>query len=393
MEKHYIGITRFSLVSLNSKAWFLSQQEDYLKKLFDVARLNDRIFLFSESLKALDKARKHSQYSVYHYVFYSDLLPDEYKNKLLGICNNYNFIYPVMLESTEKRSLHKIISLDLVSKDKIKNNDLIGLYNLDDDDFLGIDYFKYSEKYLKYEFLNFKVSYGLGMIGLYSKEKFFNVRESYFPKVNIGILSLGRVSNDDLQLPVGGSHMFIDKTTPIILDSTKTMYFWTRHHGQDTNSRRKDEFGINLSNLDSMTLVSEHEVQKVFPEVYSNMMQEKLLLEISDLDTPLNIVCNGAIKFVFDIKSKVVGRLRPLLSFKFYDRKGVLLENIDPNPIGVVLSANKNIGFYRYISSTSDDNNEIILNLPVNVYSLAINLIPRENCLKISNVRLFQLNF
>lgn len=390
MDKCYVGITRFSLVSENSKAWLISQQKSYLENLFSPTRLNDRIMLFSKSLAALNGAVKESPYAVYHFVFYSDILPDLYKSQLLNICEEYNFVYPIKINSKKNQSLTENIENFLLSEG-IEEKVLIGMYGLDDDDFLSQDYFSYSSKYLKLEYCGFRVSYGSGMIGLYDKGRFFNIRESYFPKVNIGILTIGKIVLGKIQLPPGGSHMLIDKAAPLILDSTKCMYFWTRHKGQDTNTRRNDEFGINVFNLDSLPLVDSNKLQKKFPIIHENIINEKHLLTVSNIDKAISIICGGKLKFLFEVKILESGKQRPLISLIFKDKAGNVLSDLDCKKIGIVLSANKDIGYYRYISSDSRVDNEIILNLPISVHSITLSVFSRDNQLIVNNLRIYQL--
>lgn len=170
MNKLFIGYTRFSLVLQESKAWVISQKESYLKELFNEDRLRNRLFFLKKSLESL--ALSESSYEKYHFIFYSDILPNSFKKELLEISASFDFAIPILVENKNTFNFLKIIS-DWISYNTNINQALLGIYNLDDDDFLSNNYFKYSEKYLRERFIGFHVSYGLGIKSYFYDNVFF----------------------------------------------------------------------------------------------------------------------------------------------------------------------------------------------------------------------------
>lgn len=241
----FILITRFSLFIPNSPAWLLSVNKDneesineYKRQLFDTSRLRFRLdFLRNITLPIIFQASK--KHPILQILKYSVLLPDEFKKELLELGKEYPFL--VLCEYNEEGKYPKAdldIASDYFNDLWAKDRDsIVGMTILDDDDCLSIDYFDRATPYLNKTFAKKAISFGLGINGVFDQEnKLIKFSESYYPKVNIGLLRVGvyRHKTHKIVMPRMGSHGRADRTLPVLLDSREVSYFWSRHAYQDT---------------------------------------------------------------------------------------------------------------------------------------------------------------
>lgn len=236
----FIIITRFSLFVPKSSSWLVSKSKDlenYKKIIFDEERLNFRLnFIKKITLPIISEASK--KHNIAHIIKYSNLLPGKYKSELERLSQKYPFL--VLCEHDENGEYPipdmqiGINKLNLASH----NKDLfVGVLVLDDDDALAIDYFDRAALYLNKSFLGMALSFGLGVNGIFNEEnQLIKITESYYPKVNIGLMRVGIFRLDLHNIIMGsmGSHGRADRFVPVILDSRKISYFWSRHSYQDT---------------------------------------------------------------------------------------------------------------------------------------------------------------
>jgi hypothetical protein len=254
-QKIFIGITRFSVYAPKSVEWVASKEtsanlektsnDDYKKYLFSAERLDIRCFIFFElSLPILEVMSKKHNYK--HIIQYSAELPEEYKRKLSVIEKKYPFIYLDLIDNLENRTskLYKTVVPNLIensfekTNQKDKENITFGIFNLDDDDLLGINFLNKMAEYIDSKYSKKVISFGLGVTAFFDEASrlFSNPREAYLPKINIGLMRVCEyiLKERKIIFPKSGSYMTVDKVTPVILDSREISYFWVRSFNQDT---------------------------------------------------------------------------------------------------------------------------------------------------------------
>lgn len=390
MEKIFIGYTRFSLVSQESKAWLISQKEDYLKVLFNEKRLNNRLFFIEKSMLSLSISG--SSYKKQHFIFYSNLLPERFKEKLFLICKQFDFVIPVEVQSNSEFDFIGHISKWLSMNNRKQS--LVGLYNLDDDDFLSKDYFSYSEKYLQECFLNFHISYGLGIKSYFYRSNFSGAIENYLPKINIGILTICQYKEGKIHWPGGGSHPTLDKRVPVILDSREHLYFWTRHHHQDTNSVKKRNYEDTIT---SFNKIDENILKEKFPIIYRT---HKKLMKISALqqDNTGSFIFNNKglsrLRIYYDSTHSIedINKLKPLISFQFTNIDLILINKMEIKEIGLMKSLNEDYGFYRYLKGTNGKKHiDIDINIPKEISEIKLKVFTRGALFTALSIDVFQL--
>ena len=101
--------TRFSIYSPGDSAWVLSQlkEADYLDYLFDEERLSFRWRMFERfSIPNLIK-NYESVDSFGSIIYYSEELPNKWKDKLFGLESRYSFIKPCQSRTGKAREFIK----------------------------------------------------------------------------------------------------------------------------------------------------------------------------------------------------------------------------------------------------------------------------------------------
>lgn len=383
MKKIFVGYTRFSLVDPGSKAWIVSQRNDYLEKLFSPKRLDDRFQIFFEcSLPALRSASSKTSISFIHLFLYSEEIGINYKRIITEKCSQDKFLIPVEVKTGANLDIKKIIETKL---NQMNIDDaIVGRFSLDDDDILSSDYFIKSQEYMQEPFLGKILSFGKGITGVFENGNFSSVREIYHPKVNIGMLYFCRLANGILNVPRGGNHMLVDQKSPLILDSRNHMFFWTRHAGQDTMLGKN----ISINSLvEQNSLISNDLLNSNFPTISNKILKRKTLFE-SNLNANINDVQDGFIisshgrlffKFSFEC-SEGVEEKSILAKFVFSDEDSKKLISGASKIFGVSISENKKIGFYRYIYMKKNVNHaEISVFVPDDFQEFEVFVINRSS--------------
>lgn len=257
LRKKIIGYTRFSVYLNDSKHWLISQKKDYLTRIFNPERLDIRFdIFFNHTMSSIKKGiNKLNNIDYTHFLFYSSNLPSIYKEQLAAKAKDYTFLFLVEVDS----SLSSFSYVEYIESYLLKyykdSSLVIGLFGIDDDDMLSVSYFQNVEHYLQKAFVGMRVSFCEGLTGYYDNGYFSSIRRVNFPKINIGIFSIGTFNKNGLKLPLEGNHMHLDKKGPVIIDSRIPMYFWTKHDKQDTNLKSQ----FNVSAMESLQLIHNKE--------------------------------------------------------------------------------------------------------------------------------------
>lgn len=404
----FIGRTKFSVFSTASGAWkatngsrFKSQSE-YKSYLFSDARLEPRITIFTKySLPQIELASKGHDVTLL--VSYSELLPEKYENQLIAAAAKYHFL---ILERQETGKAH--VSLDSIAREKLAiSNDPrqpFGIFRLDDDDILPADYFDQNAPYIKSEFVGMQISHGIGISAIYKDGTFFNARRTYHPMLNIGYTSIHNFDADGhmSKLPVTG-HNVADRTYPVIMDSRKLGYLWTRHAAQDT--------ALGLVEVDEDSLISAfkrhmdrhpavnnmEEVYSAFPVLINHITNASTPESTREemIDNPVELKAQGlrfkpksvggSVRITITANCDMKSEIRnSLISFIFVDEAGLRIdpelldEHFKDQPIS--RSNNARIGWFRYMSSKPGLNRTVTaFTLPKGVYLAVASIMKWRN--------------
>jgi hypothetical protein len=255
----YIGVTRFSLFTPGSLEWKSSREtaheiESYKKELFKDDRLKARSYIFFNlSLPILQELSKKYDYE--HIILYSPELPPLYSGYLEDIGKKYPFIKVLCTTENDRyQNQNNLIKNIIESSNYCKS--IFGLFNLDDDDLLSVDYFDLASKYMLPQNEGMIVSLCAGLTGIFniSQKKIKLVRDDYTPKINIGLLKICHYSAESkkIKIPKISSHMTADLFAPVILDARNIGYFWLRSNIQDTLFG--NDISKNIKSLESSLL-------------------------------------------------------------------------------------------------------------------------------------------
>lgn len=359
----FFGITRFSLFLPNSTAWYLSKDtvdnelkiQAYKDKLFSSSRLEERIdIFFNISLPTLLRMKKNYQY--YHILQISDEMPTHYKKIIKQSCEKYSF---VILQEVDRYG-HSQKTLEKIILDKLQGRKrCFGLFSLDDDDVLSIDYFDKANIYIDDKFKGHVASFGTGITGLLTQGNIVKEpRVCYEPKINIGLLRICWINNNKVHIPALGNHKYVDKFSPTLLDSREIMYYWCKHLNQDSSRSFNDkqhQMNLILADLEKCEKISIDEFLKnKFPLLNFKTEEELTTVINHDIETTLNKdlllnfnKINGKISIEFNVNIEnflnVVDANRALIaSFEFADEPDVVAT--------LSKSQDRDIGFFKYIA-------------------------------------------
>lgn len=286
----FIATTRFSVYQPKSSAWVISKQatnddaEDaYKNTLFDEDRLNFRLgFLVNVTLPILEKASKG--YKFLHVIEYSSLLQKKYVEILKKVTEKYNF---VRLNEYDENGISETnstkIAVDYFNSAQLNKDFIVASFVLDDDDCISLDFFEKGKKYLNNAFYGFVISHALGVNGVFDENgEIVNITESYYPKVNIGLIRIGVYRNErnTIVYPrLQGGHMRVDRSVPTVIDSREVSYWWSKHTSQDT------------SNLDSYAKGYERlkQAEHIDKSIIFNKFGEDILDNIKSIANGINI--------------------------------------------------------------------------------------------------------
>lgn len=237
-DTYLIGVTRFSLLLPNSSQWKLSAQAEsqrsYAEALYDPARLDSRLRIFSElSLPQLAAGSAGRNYC--HIVQHSSSLPEKYQTALAELAERYDFL--TVLCSDDPRTHADSVADNF--RDMIAEADRpharLAWFRLDDDDIVSDRYFDRVTGYVETDPPGRVVSLGLGYSMIYSDDKLWDLRLDYRPKNSIGQLYLCAFDTDGQSLiePPRQNHAIIDQFAPTILDSRHPSFITVVHPLQD----------------------------------------------------------------------------------------------------------------------------------------------------------------
>lgn len=393
----FIGHTRFSLFDPNSGGWRasngsrFSSVEEYQDYLFADERLDPRCEIFvNHSLPQIAMAAK--DFDVAHVVSYSSHLPEKHQRILEEAAERFPFlvldrceggtptITPLTIARNEFRSVDRHAG----------DSPAFAIYRLDDDDLLPVDYFEQMSPYVRLENAGMMVSLGAGATALYINGEYYNVRQCYAPMIAIGLLSICQFQEDGTLIqPLGHAHNYSDRKNPVILDSRKTGFLWTRHASQDTSlgwgERATEEMhdvirrymdkhpAASMSDgfADAFPIIAD----KLFyqPEPLDGRVErfhEQLTLsrdpirfEVADLE--------GSINISLDIRcSEGATNNNAIMTLELsVSNGGDLAElKLDARATGVALSTDPSIGYYAYIATEPGASNpRVSIRLPEGV--------------------------
>lgn len=294
--------------------------------------------------------------------------------------------------------------MEPIAKEKLQasNNPSqpFGIFRLDNDDILPANYFDQNAPYVKKEFVGMQVSHGIGISAIYKNGKFFNARRTYHPMLNIGYTSIHCFDEGGFmsKLPIAG-HNVADRTYPVIMDSRKLGYLWTRHPAQDT--------ALGLVENDEASLVgalkrhmdrhpAAHDMEEIYrafpvlegeitnastPEsTREEMVNQAIVLDLTGQRLKPEPV-GGEIRITTSTTCDMQSEARnSLISFVFVDDAGL---RIDPKSLDehfkdqhISRSGKERIGWFRYMSSKPGLNRTVSsFTLPAGVYLAVVNLL------------------
>lgn len=232
----FVGQTRFSMYIPGTGAWRASDgsafdsPERYKEHLYAESRLSVRSdIFFGSSLPLLARAAR--DHDVRHIVSFSESLPDRYRDKLAAAAARYDFLYLDERGDGEQ----PMDPIEVVRRGLLGEEVIYAEYRLDDDDLLSTDYFRLLSPYVVASEVGRYVSFAKGLTGVYEQGTFTDVRVCRQPMVAIGLARICRLLSDGrVEQPAKTRHTVADTVAPVILDSRKIAYFWSRHVEQDT---------------------------------------------------------------------------------------------------------------------------------------------------------------
>lgn len=402
-EVLFIGHTRFSIFNPDSIAWVASNgtrfasAEEYKAYLYSEERISLRCQIFIEySLPQLALAA--ADHELHHVVSYSESLPREYQKELEEAAARFPFVVLACEGSGHKTLNPHVLARQLIfESDERDSNEAFGLYRLDDDDLLSVDYFDQVQAFVRPDNVGMQVSLGRGVTVIYVDGEFYNAREAYSPMNSMGLLSICKFDEKGaLVKPVDASHNRSDRSNPVILDSRKLSYLWVRHASQDTtltfgeaepiDIRRKVlesmrvhprlGWGADISSLFPMLAGRVH--RRESPQIAEHILLDK---EVSVDDKGIEIKTaglSGRLEILLDVEcSSTIRRRNALLAFDLVDANGGSVASEEDQEIlrgtGLVFSSASQIGAFQYIS-TDPGRHSIsqTVTLPAGVYCRGI---------------------
>lgn len=273
MKSYFVGHTRFSLFEPDSASWRLSRslgkvnRAAYSKALFEEQRLESRARIFFDlSLPILNKAQKDMNF--FHVVSYSEELPEKYQKKLENAQRIYSWLYLDRRTPSNRKGL----SLKDFIIEMVPPNSIVGLFRLDDDDLLSLDYFEQAERYLAQPFVGMNVSLGLGIQAIYEEGTFKGPRLEHRPKIAIGLLKVCWLKNDQtIEMPFNVAHPRSDRKNPVVVDSRNIAFVHSMHLGQDSGVEKpSNDLSLRYRNYINLPKIDPQyqNYRKIFPGVH-----------------------------------------------------------------------------------------------------------------------------
>lgn len=237
----FVGHTRFSVHQFGSRYFNATREgsdgvgfteQEYTDWLYSDERMNPRTEIFTQlSLPQLAQAAE--DFNVVHYVSFSPSLPKKHKDALVAAAERYDFLE---LNETDK-TVSSTPTRNLIRKAAQKHgleSGPVGVYRLDDDDVLSVNYFHLMAPYVRESHIGWWASQGLGIAAIRVGDDFVYVRDYYYPKSAFGPLCIAGYDHGDVTHTQAPKHTIMDHSNPTILDSREPAYFHIRHRGQDS---------------------------------------------------------------------------------------------------------------------------------------------------------------
>lgn len=232
----FIGQTRFSLFNPDSPSWRASNNSrfntvsEYQEYLYADSRLDIRCEIFlNHSMPQLELAARDVE--LVHIVSYSDSLPEKYKAILAEGAERFPF-----LRLEERAHGRTILTAKDVAVAAMPSHGAFGVFRLDDDDLLPVDYFDQVSPYVTAANAGMQVSLAVGATALYEDGVYTNIRNPYWPMLAIGLLDVCHLNEDgSVKTPLPAPHHRSDRTNPVIVDGRGLGWLWVRHASQDTS--------------------------------------------------------------------------------------------------------------------------------------------------------------
>lgn len=288
MNKLFIGHTRFSVHQYNSGSFKATRQgensrfteDEYTRWLYDDERLEPRTEIFTqESLPQL--AASAEACDLVHVVHYSSSLPQKYQDILRHSARQYPFLHLneapgiVAPSSPSKKVLNRVL------KERLPDDGVFGIYRLDDDDVLPINFFERMDPYVVEEHVGWRVSFPESLTAIRTRGEYIFPWSRYFPKAAAGLLSIHQKTPDGVfhglqtRVPAKG-HMKLDTVYPTILDSREPGFFQARHQSQDSilGTGSAPFFSSLISTAINAKPVPPHLFEEYFPFVSANIRRQ-----------------------------------------------------------------------------------------------------------------------
>jgi len=246
MRKLFIGHTRFSVHQYNSGSFKATRkgdgrrfsEEEYTEWLYDDERLGPRAEIFvEESLPQLAASAEDA--NLVHIVHYSASLPQKYQDILRGAAEEFPFLHLNEAPGIVAPSAPNKKVLNSVLRNRLPKDGVFGIYRLDDDDVLPINFFERMSPYIVDEHVGWRVSFPESLTAIRTRSEYILPWRRYFPKAAAGLVSIHQKTSDGAILglqtraPAKG-HMKLDTAYPTVLDSREPGFFQARHKSQDS---------------------------------------------------------------------------------------------------------------------------------------------------------------
>lgn len=245
MSTLFIGYTRFSVHQYESGSFKATSaaggfsEAEYTDWLYAPDRLDTRTAIFiEESLPQLEQASQ--KFDLVHIVAISPSLPEKYKTALQQARTRFPFL---RIHETKQRAAPSHPNLQLVKTMLTKRGlagQVFGMYRLDDDDLLPIDYFDRMTQYVTDEHVGYRVSLPQGIGAIRAQNGYVLPWTFYEAKSSAGFLTVHRFSPDGQKIyglearhHLKGHHK-ADRNFPVILDGRQPGFFRARHQTQDS---------------------------------------------------------------------------------------------------------------------------------------------------------------
>lgn len=270
MNKRFIGVTRFSILTTDSGPFRLdpTNRAKYADQLFDDQRIEDRFEIFSKITLPILKhfAEDHD---FVHLLQVSPELPIHWRIKLEECREKYPFLK--IVEINRNDVAHSV--REEVQSWTPEFEGLFAWFRLDDDDFLAWDYLDALSYLTIKNNVGYAVSFGAVYTGLYIGREFLDIHTAYNPYNSQGQAYICYANNKAgiYKSPPMVPHHEVNKHLPVILNDIQPMAFWTRHIGQDTlvddsGNQRVGGLIANLqASLSKGRSVHREEVDEKFP--------------------------------------------------------------------------------------------------------------------------------